>query len=74
MFAFVQWGVADSWDTGNYKPYNTEVILEKTNLPIIFIDTREPFSLACVSAYMVESGISWVLKLTRVPSMSKNNA
>lgn len=41
MFAFVQWGVADSWDTGNYKPYNTEVILEKTNLPIIFIDTRD---------------------------------
>ena len=41
MFAFVQEIVADSWDTENYKPYNSEVVLEKTNLPIIFIDTRD---------------------------------
>ena len=27
---------ADSWDEGNYKPYNTDVVLEKTNLPILF--------------------------------------
>lgn len=33
-------GVADSWDEGNYKPFNTEVVLEKSNLPIVFIDTR----------------------------------
>lgn len=30
--------------------------------------------LAAVSASMVETGISWVLKLTKVPSMSKNRA
>jgi hypothetical protein len=41
MFAFVQGIEADSWDAENYKPYNTEVVLEKTNLPIIFIDTRD---------------------------------
>lgn len=33
-------GVADSWDDGNYKPINTNVVLEKTNLPIVFIDTH----------------------------------
>lgn len=32
--------LADEWDEGNYKPFNTEVALEKTNLPILFIDTR----------------------------------
>ena len=32
---------ADSWDEGNYKPYNTDVVLEKTNLPLLFIDTRD---------------------------------
>ncbi len=32
---------ADSWDEGNYKPYNTDVVLEKTNLPILYIDTRD---------------------------------
>ena len=32
---------ADSWDEGNYKPYNTDVVLENTNLPILFIDTRD---------------------------------
>ena len=31
---------ADSWDEGNFKPYNTDVVLEKTNLPILFINTR----------------------------------
>ena len=30
---------ADSWDEGNFKPYNTNVVLEKTNLPILFINT-----------------------------------
>lgn len=39
MFAFVQGIEADSWDADNYKPYNTEVVLEKTNLPI-FLLTR----------------------------------
>ena len=24
---------ADSWDEGNFKPYNTDVVLEKTNCP-----------------------------------------
>lgn len=32
---------ADSWDEGNFKPYNTDVVLEKTNLPILFINTRD---------------------------------
>jgi spore coat protein CotH len=40
MLGFAQGIVADSWDAENYKPYNTEVVLKKTNLPIIFIDTR----------------------------------
>lgn len=31
----------DAWDADNYKPYNTDVVLEKTNLPIVFIDTRD---------------------------------
>ena len=26
-------------DEGNFKPYNTDVVLEKTNLPILFINT-----------------------------------
>jgi len=34
----------------------------------------DPLALACVSACMADAGIRWVLKLTRVPSMSKNNA
>ena len=31
----------DAWDEGNYKPYNTDVVLEKTNLPIVFINTSD---------------------------------
>ena len=31
----------DAWDKDNYKPYNTEVVLEKTNLPIVFVNTRD---------------------------------
>ena len=33
-----------------------------------------PLALAASSASMVETGIWWVLKLTSVPSMSKNRA
>lgn len=33
-------GMADSWDAENYKPFDTNVLLEKTNLPIVFIDSR----------------------------------
>ena len=33
-----------------------------------------PLALAAVNASIVETGISWVLKLTKVPSMSKNRA
>ena len=36
--------------------------------------TREPLALACVSARMVDGGISWVSKLTSVPSISKKSA
>ena len=31
----------DAWDEDNYKPYNTDVVLEKTNLPIVFVNTRD---------------------------------
>ena len=43
-------------------------------LAVVAIYTLEPLALACVSARMVDGGISWVLKLTNVPSISKNNA
>lgn len=31
---------ADNYDTDNYKPENSSVIIDETNLPIVFIDTR----------------------------------
>ena len=40
----------------------------------VAIYTLDPLALACVSAWMVDGGISWVLKLTSVPSISKNKA
>lgn len=38
------------------------------------MNTLWPLALACVSANIVDGGIWWVLKLTSVPSMSKNSA
>jgi hypothetical protein len=38
------------------------------------INTLTPLSFALLNASMVSTGISWVLKLTNVPSISKNNA
>jgi hypothetical protein len=40
----------------------------------VAINIRTPRALAASNAWMVEVGMQWVLKLTSVPSMSKNNA
>ena len=32
--------LADSWSEGNYPPDDKSIVIGETNLPIVFIDTR----------------------------------
>ena len=46
----------------------------KVDVLPVAIKIRMPLALAAAMASMVVWGIAWVLKLTKVPSMSKNRA
>ena len=49
------------------------LLISGPGLPVE-MNILKPLSLASVRAFTVDSGTEWVLKLTKVPSMSKNSA